>query len=197
MANMITLLILDGAIDTRYNPLYRGTYRAHPTHCDSVTDDEEINQLFLWFIETGGQLGVVHDLSKALRFAELWNARLPEADRFEVVEATLGNNPPLTIGTFMGFDLSSGYNNSLLSTGLELSTALNKLPEPIRNLCALVSVHYAPLLNRQGLFETFEVASSCLRSMVALQDLSPNLFEGGDLREFRPVALYTLTGLPR
>jgi len=72
----------------------------------------------LWFLEEGGELGVVRDLSNALRFAELWNTRLKPEDRFEVVEVVDGDANPKGNGYFLGFDLSSGYNNSLLSWGL-------------------------------------------------------------------------------
>lgn len=93
-------------------------------------------------------------------------------------------------GTFLGFDLSSGYNYSLLVAGLRQSLGAQHLPEPIRELWDLTSRLYAPQLNGAGLFQTFELATLCLRSMIALQDLSPNLFEGGDLRAFQPVRLH-------
>ena len=67
------------------------------------------------------------------------------------------------------------------------------MAEPIEELYDLISRHYAPLLNGQGLFQTWEVASLCLRAMTALQDLSPNYFEGGNLREFRSVGLYRIS----
>jgi hypothetical protein len=190
----MNLLILDGPRDPRpgNNPLYRGTSRAHPSHCDELPDDHEINKLFFWFLEEGGQLGVVRDITKALRFAELWNARLKEKNRFEVVEVADGDAHPQSSGVFLGFDLSAGYNNSLLSSGLKQFLGVNQLREPVRELWDLVSRHYAPQLNGQGLFQTFEVASLCLRAMTALQDLSPNLFEGGNLREFRVVGLYSV-----
>ena len=193
------LLILDGYRDPRLRghcPPYRGTYRAHPTHCDELPDHSEINQLFFWFLEEGGQLGMVRDLGKALRFAELWNARLKEEHPFEVIEVADGDAPPESGGHFIGFDLSSGYNNSLLSWGLKLSVATNQLAEPVRDLCDLLRRHYAPQLNGQGLFQNYEAASGCLRSMTKLQGLSPNLFAGGDLREFRPVGLYTVASRP-
>jgi hypothetical protein len=190
----MNLLILDGPRDHRAgnNPLYRGTYRAHPTHCDELSDDDEINKLFFWFLEEGGELGVVRDVSKALRFAELWNERLPPKYGFEVVEVTEGNMRPQNTGKFVGFDLSAGYNNSLLSSGLRQSLGVSQLVEPIRDLWDLVGRHYAPQLNVQGLFQTSEIASLCLRSMIALQDLCPNLFEGGNLRDFRCVGLYII-----
>lgn len=174
------------------SPHYRGTYRAHPTHSDNEPDDCEINQLFFWFLQEGGELGIVHDHRKAQRFAELWNARLHKDQSFEVVEVTDGISKPESDGMFLGFDLSSGYNNSLLSWGLRQFSGIYELPEPTRELCGLLSRHYAPQLNSQGLFQSEETALMCLRCMIALQDLSPNLFEGGNLRDFRPVGLYKL-----
>jgi hypothetical protein len=192
----MNILILNGARDPRpgNNPLYRGTYRAHPTHCGQLPDDHEINQLFFWFLEEGGQLGVVRNVAKALRFAELWNGLLKgKGHYFEVIAVTDENAHTVgSNGVFIGYDLSAGYNNSLLSGGLKQSAGVNRLAEPIRELCDLVSRHYAPQLNDQGLFETWEVASLCLRAMTALQDLSPSLFEGGNLREFRPEGLYRI-----
>jgi hypothetical protein len=190
----MNLLILDGPRDPRpgNNPLYRGTYRAHPSHCDELPDDHEINKLFFWFLEEGGELGVVRDVTKALRFADLWNARLDEKNRFEVVEVTDGEARSRSGGMFIGFDLSAGYNNSLLSSGLRQFFCVNELREPVRELWDLVTRHYAPQLNGQGLFQTLEVATLGFRAMTALQDLSPNLFEGGNLREFRPVGLHSI-----
>ncbi len=192
----MNILILNGARDPRpgYNPLYRGTYRAHPSHHDQLPDEHEINQLFFWFLEEGGELGVVRSVAKALRFAELWNAHLKEKrDRFEVVEVTDENTHCESKGTFIGYDLSAGYNNSLLSWGLKSIVGSNRVAEPIEELYDQLGRHYAPQLNGQGLFQTWEVASVCLRAMTALQDLSPNLFEGGNLREFRPVGLYRIS----
>jgi len=186
-------LILDGPRDSRtaYNPKYRGTYRSHPTHCGELSDDSEINELFFWFLEEGGELGVVHNSAKAFRFAQLWNSRIAGNSRFEVIEATDSNRPE-SGGQFIGVDLSAGYNNSLLSCGLKLCSEVSHLAASIGELCGLVSRHFSPELNESGLFQNFEIASFCLRSMIALQDLSPNLFEGGDLREFQCVSLYAL-----
>lgn len=189
------LLILNGPRDNRtaYNPLYRGTYRSHPSHCEQLPDDHEINRLFFWFIEEGGQSGVVADLPKAQRFAKLWNARLKDSQRFEVVEAADPDTSPSQTGTFIGFDLSAGYNNSLLAEGLKQSVCTKQLPEPIRELWDLTSRHFAPQLNSAGLFQTLEIATLCLRSMIALQVLSPDMFEGGDLRAFQPVRLHAIS----
>ena len=193
----MNFLILDGprgpqlAENLAYRA-YRGTYRRQPTYCNEVPEDHEINQLFFWFIEEGGELGVVRDLRKARRFAELWNACLEDHDRFEVVEATDGDSVPTHGGMFLGFDLSSGYNNSLLVSGLRQSPGIATLPEPVQELCRLLMRHYAPQLNSAGLFDGIEGATSCLESMSALQELSPNLFEGGELKDFHPVGVHVV-----
>jgi hypothetical protein len=190
---LMNLLILDGLRHPGHmsNPLYRGTYRSHPSYCNEYPDDHEINKLFLWFIEEGGELGVVKDVNKSLRFAELLNKRQIRKGHFEVVEATDGDCCPCSKGSFIGFDLSSGFNTSLLISGLMLG-CMDQVREPIREQCGLLSRQYSTQLNEYGLFQSNSIALSCLRSMTALQDLSPNLFEGGDLREFQSVGLYVI-----
>jgi hypothetical protein len=191
----MNLLILNGPAHSRpgRNPLYRGTERAHPSYCYGLPDEHEINQLFFWFLEEGGELGVVHDVQKARRFAQLWNARRTPPDQFEVIEVTDGN-APVREGTFIGFDLSSGYNNSLLAPGLAQITHPVDLSEPVLESYELISRNFAPQLNRHGLFDTFETADLCLRAMNALQQLSPNFFEWGD---FQPTGLFVIgAGIP-
>ena len=188
------LLILNGPRDTRAAKylIYRGTYRAHPTYHDGFPRDHEINNLFFWFLEEGGELGLVHDFSKAARYTELLNQNpLLGYRHFELVEATDGNPAAGEGRQQLGFDVSAGYNNSLLWWGLETTPSANGLSEPIRELMNLVHRFYAPQLNRHGLFETAEIASQCLRSMDALQSLSPNLYEGEDLEtSFQAAGLY-------
>jgi len=206
-------LILNGPRTPRAasNPRYRGTYRAHPTYCDAVPESHEINKHFFWFLEEGGESGVVHDLTKASRYAELLNAHLtafnPPFTRFEIVEACDGGESSQSRGQLLGYDLSADYNNSLLSWGLETETKVapsgdqtvdpsrgGTLPEPIQELYTLIQQFYAPQLNQNGLFHTPEVASQCLRSMDALQQLAPNLYEGIDLRpNFSAVGIYLVS----
>jgi hypothetical protein len=184
------LLILDGPREPRSALWYRGTYRAHPTHCDALSDTDEINILFSWFIEEGGELGVVSDCKKALRFAELWNARLTIEKHFEVVEVTNGEAAPEVGGSSVGFDISAGYNYSLLSWGLEVPAGMREIDWRVRDLYNLLSRHYRPQLNSRGLFDTAEIAGLCLSSLKALQGFHPNLFESGSLEEFRVTGLY-------
>jgi hypothetical protein len=43
---MIDLLILDGPCNPKRhpNPVYRGTFRMHPTHFDTLPEDHEANE---------------------------------------------------------------------------------------------------------------------------------------------------------
>jgi hypothetical protein len=189
----VKLLILNGPANPRVALSYRGTHRANPTHCDELPEDHEVNKLFYWFLEEGGQLGVVGDLQKALRFADLWNLLVSELARFEVIEVTDGDMPPESKGVFMGYDLSARYNNSLLWWQLQPGEGIRSLPPAVRDGCDLLYRQYAPQLNGQGLFQTSDVASGCLKAMIALQDICPNLFEGGDIRVFQVVGLYRVS----
>ena len=194
MSSQANLLILDGQRDSSpgRNPLYRGTYRLSPTYCDALPADHETNMLFSWYITEGGESGVVHDLQRASRYVELLNHQSLNHS-FEIVEATTNDAAPVFGELLMGFDLSASYGNSLLQWGVKQFLPALSLPLPIRDLLELISRSYAPQLNGQGLFQSFEVASLCLRSMSALQALSPNLFEGGDLNAFSVVGLYSVT----
>lgn len=189
------LLIVDGPRDPRAAecPSYRGTYRAHPTYCDSLPADHEINSLFFWFLQTGGELGVVEDLKKALRFAELWNTQLEGRETFEVVEVTDGDSGPESTGAFMGFDLSAGYNNSLLWCGLKSGVRLEAISQSVWDDWESIRRSCIAQLNGAGLFRTAAAASECLRSMIAIQDVSANFFEGDDLRTFRVTGLYLVS----
>jgi|SRR5215472_2143818 len=185
-------------------PHYRGTYRAHPTCCEGLPEDNEINKLFFWFLEEGGELAVVHDLNKALRYAKLLNDYpLARRSHFEVVEVTGGDEPPHVGGELLGFDVSSGYNNSLLwwwqpatqpGATASVSPSPTTFPEPIQVLHNLIQRHYAPQLNRSGLFQRPVIASECLTAMDALQQLCPNFYEGGSLKDnFRATGIYLVS----
>lgn len=191
MGNPMNLLILNGPSSPKpdQNPLYRGTDRAHPTYCDWLPEEHEINRFFFWFLEEGGESGVVHDWEKAIRYAELLRQHV-NGQFFEVIEVVDNSATPNCGGQFLGFDLSLHYNSSLLTSGLQSSPGLILLSEPIRVICELFFRFYGPKLNESGLFDAHESATSCLRSMMALQTLSPNLFEGEDLKRFAVIGIY-------
>ena len=190
----MNLLILDGAPDKRegYNPAYRGTYRAHPTYTKSVPDSHEVNLLFRWFLQEGGELGVLHDSERTFRFCKLLNATKTQG-LFEVIEATQPTETAHLDGRFLGFDLSSGFNNSLLAAGLRVSPISERLPPSVQEQLHALAGRFGPALNEYGLFPAVELAASCRTSMIALQDTSPNLFEGGDLHEFAPLGIHVVS----
>lgn len=196
---MANVLILNGPRDPREvrTPEYRGSYRKHPTFVESLPSDDEVNVLFLWFLKEGGELGVVHDVRKALKYADLLNKKpkLSQLDEFQVVEVTQGSTVPQFSGEFLGIDLSSGYNYSLLSWwGKEPIIPSGLLPASIRELGNLIYRCYGPQRNTHGLFDDLSVATDCLRAMDALQQLSPNLYEGENLiPNFEPIGLYAIS----
>jgi hypothetical protein len=190
MKNTAKILILDGPRSPHrgHNLAYRGTYRSHPSYCDSLPKDHEVNRLFMWYLEEGGELGVVHDLSKALRYAELCNECFPSR-HFEVVKVTEGEVLPNPKWEFLGFDLSQGYNNSLLYWGLKSKQSFDR-NNPVDVLWQVVSRFFAPQLNEHGLFSNIDAASFCLSSMIALQSLKANMFEGDELAKFHVVGIW-------
>jgi hypothetical protein len=188
------LLILDGPRDPRCKcPNYRGTYRAHPTFCDALPENDEINRLFFWFLEVGGELGVVDDLDKALRFAALWNNQTARQGHFEVVEVTAGTAVPESGGKFLGYDLSAGYNNSLLRSGLKSGTRPGTVSDSVWRAWESAQASFAHELNDACLFQTYQRADDCLEAMAKIQDASPGFFEGCDLRRFEVTGLYLVS----
>jgi hypothetical protein len=172
------------------NPSYRGTHRTHPTYCDKMPPDHEINKLFMWFLEEGGELGIVHDLSKARRYAQLCNTYFPD-QHFEVVEVTDGETKAVGEGQFLGYDISAGYNDSLLWWGLKVRGSSN-LPRRLAVLCDVVEQFFSQKLNQYGLFQDFWYAALCREALLALQSFRPGLYEGGDLNVFQTVGIYLL-----
>ncbi|MCY2929591.1 MAG: hypothetical protein NTV86_08875 [Planctomycetota bacterium] len=185
----MNLLICDGPAYPGGNPRYRGTYRAVPSYCDNLPPDHEINRMFMWYLEEGGESGVVRDLSKACRFADSWNTHLGQR-AFEVIEVTEGEAPAETTGEFLGFDLSAGYGFSLLGAGGLMERGRQALQEPVGSIDELMTKHFGPLVNHNGLFAVYESAAFCLRVMAALQRIHPGLFESGDLSDFEVVGIH-------
>jgi len=188
---MSDLLILDGPCNPRRhpNPVYRGTYRMHPTHFDNLPEDHEANILFSWFIEEGGELGAVHDEAKARKLRDLCNSYGTNRN-YEVVEACDGEQLPSHGGELLGYDLSQGLNNSLLWWGLKSPD--NAPNDPVLVLADVVFAHFSQRLNRYGLFSESCVATKCRQALTALQALRPNFIEGDDLGKFRATALYRI-----
>jgi hypothetical protein len=145
----------------------------------------------MWYLQEGGEIGIVHDLDKARRFAALCS-RCFTTKQFEVIEVTDGHSSPCLAGDFLGFDLSQGYNNSLLCWGLETKApAMND--EPVQVLWKVIARLFSPKLNANGLFSDIDEAVTCRRSMIAIQALKENFFEGDDLAKFKTVGVYRVS----
>ncbi len=187
----MNILIVGKAPDSMpfVSPRYRGICRSSPSYCETQPSDAEINQLFHWYMNEGGQSSVVHDVDKARRYIKLWQEAEPKQE-YELIEVVDGTNLPSVGSIFLG------YGSSLIQWGLVSYASGITVSKPIRHLLDLVNYTFAPHLNAQGLFQVFEVASYCLKSMVALQSLHPNLYEGGDLSRFRVVGVFLVASEP-
>ena len=186
------LLVLNGPrYPTRKpNASYRGTFRSSPGYFGDLSNDHEANELFLWFIEEGGELGVVHDEQKAGKLRDFCNSH-GSGGAFELVEVAEGEMAPVLAGEFLGFDLSQGFNNSLLWSGLDRQIPGD--PElPVRVLANTVFRCFSKGLNGNGLFSSAETASQCRASLMALQALEPNLLEGDGLEKFVVVGVFSV-----
>lgn len=201
----MTLLVLGNTFPESCSaPNYRGTYRGSPPYCEYLPEDSEYNQLAIWYWEVVEAFGVRDDLGKTSRLFKLLRDDLARAE-FELIEAKRIGEKPRLEGLLLGYDLSWSFSISLLSWGLNLVGIVNEtkdkrrlnrqmreelyVPLAIRDLIALVEAHFKPMLNEHCLFSDVETAQFCLRSMMALQTLRPNLWEGENAT-FEVVALY-------
>jgi hypothetical protein len=185
----MNFLIVEQAPDStpHLNPLYRGISRLGPLHCYALPPDTEINQLGRWYMDEDLK-GYLHNLEKSRRFIELLHQFDPK-QKYELIEVVDGIDKPNVGNVFLGFDVVA-EGNSLIQWGLKSFVSSLDVPEPIRDLAGLIDFTFAPHLNAQGLFQEFEVASYCLQSMVAIQSLHANFYEGCDLGRFRVVDVY-------
>ena len=172
------------------NPVYRGTFRMSPSYFETLPEDSKANQLFMWFLEEGGELGVVQDEQKARELCVCCNA-YSTSGPYEVVEVAEAENRPILGGRFLGFDISQGLNNSLLWAGL--NTRVSGGSElPVRVLVNAIYRLFSEKLNEVGLFSDVETARGCRQTLIALQALEPNLIEGDMLEKFVVVGIYAL-----
>jgi hypothetical protein len=180
------LVVAGNALGVRGVANYRGTCRESPPHADGLADDAEYNQLFFWYCREDDKPDGVQDLDRARRLLQLLRRDLCRQD-FELIETIRLGERPSAGGRLVGYDLSHAWSYSLLSWGLDLHSQGNS---PIQDLVALVEAHFKPLLNEHGLFSDEQTAAFCLRSMMALQTLSPGLWEHEESSNFEVVAIY-------
>jgi hypothetical protein len=168
---------------------YRGTERTHPMHFRNLPDTHVANQLFFWFLEEGGERGVVHDLKRAKKLVELLNL-FGESVFFEIVQVGTERAATPGKGGFLGFDVSAGFNNSIIRRFV-----LREPGDPVAKtasaddlaLCELSTLHrrfFTQKLNDHRLFQHYEDADFCLRAARALNTLRPGWIESTDLMEY-------------
>jgi hypothetical protein len=178
------LLILEKGGSESPGSAYRGTERSHPFHADGFPEEHEVNRCFNWFISEGGELGVVHDLEKAITLVRMYR-RFGLQPELEVIEVTDGTEPPGVGKALLGYDLSAGYNISLLA-GLTLKQqARGRVPElsahrtAIWHLAELADLEAMRYLNGVGLFSSPQEAARCLVYFDSIQKLNPGFYEIG------------------
>jgi hypothetical protein len=176
--------------------IYRGTDRMSPYYVDGLYEDHPVNQAFFWYCEEGEELGVVHDLTRARKLVQLYRA-LDVPQCFEIVQVVDWIDGVRGSGELRGYDLSAGYNYSLLEWHLEIDRDQNsgvdhdERLEVLQPLLRLVKEHFQPLLNANGLFADGDSAAFCLVCMMALQRMRPNLWENDEV-VFDVVGLWVL-----
>jgi hypothetical protein len=185
---MPNLLILGGPRNPKMRPnlSYRGTFRMHPSHFDEVSEQHEANQLFYWFLNEGEEIGVVSNIGKAARLRDLSNTSAKKT--FELVEVLHEGERSDSNGHSLGFDISLGYNHSLLWKGLNFTSNLES-SQPSRLLAKSVYKDFSSELNANGLFPNSEIASSFHGKAVEIQELEPNFFESDDLLKYAVVEI--------
>src|SRR5690606_6024399 len=174
---------------------FRGTGRSRPRYQEALDKTHPANESFLWYSREMHEMGedaLVYDLEKARLLVTRYR-QLSPPQFFEIIELTFEDTPPGVSEELLGYDVSDSYN-SLLE--LHLSSPALENPEQqdegfrrIVPLLELLKRYFQPLLNENGLFETYEIANFCLDCMMALQTLRPGLYED-ETHEFFVIGLW-------
>jgi hypothetical protein len=126
-------------------------------------------------------------LSNAKKLVNCYR-KISRTEKFEIVEIVKPGEVPEVGRRFLGYDLSSGFGNSLLCWNLEFKK--QPIAGPIEILLKLCSRFFQPCLNENMLFDDVEKASFCLKCFLSLQELQPGLFEINKNSNFTVVGVY-------
>jgi hypothetical protein len=180
------------------HPMYRGTQRSWPQYQDQFPEEHEVNQAFLWYIREEYNLDFLEDLERARALVSAYK-RYTGQD-FDLLEVTVGEEPPELGHNLLGFDISVGWE-SLLSNGLHLCRDYDdteplyaELASFLRNLqplLCLVERYFQPHLNDNVLFDDYATAKYCLDCVRSLESFMEDLFLDFD-HEFQVLGLYKL-----
>jgi hypothetical protein len=125
---------------------------------------------------------LVRDLAKAQRYAQLANEYFPGMN-FGVIGITEDNEPAPERTQFLGYDIGRLESLIILSALPLISEDDEEDPANVSH--NIIKRQFRPKLNEFVLFRTCKDAADCRRAMIALQNLSPNSYEGGDIESFK------------
>ena len=183
------------------HPSYRGTEGNEPGYDFQLPEDHPLTEAVLAYARRYGDEDAMLTADEAFRIAELYMKHLGK--RFDVLECVLEEGKPVYDGVFLGYDLSYGFGNSLLSHGLTDRREPPDLPKEhpfwsIEPIYSLVDIHFSPRLNEYMLFESIDDARFCLECMMTIQSIQPGTYEFGD---YEVVGVYLLNcsgpGMPQ
>ncbi len=166
------------------NSDYRGVERTTPSgrYLDYIDERHPVSEMFFWHVYAVNEFGILQSPANATRLIKSYQT-LDTPIHFELIEITEEGENPSAGTEFLGYDLASNFNLSLLTGGLRVcDLPLIKTPSEdiifvIMPLLCLVERFFRPQLNSNGLFDSAETANYCLECLIALQKIRPNLFE--------------------
>lgn len=174
------------------SPRYRGLERVQPYYVGTVKEDHVVNKLFIQYLETSNDIGILEDDNLAREVIEAYAALNPPVI-FEAVQV-VGIDELEQTGDILGIDIVHGMSRSCLVSGplnVNIEEIEENHDEMIDRLAPLIllSKHYfADQINEFFLFRDAASASLYLNVYNALQYFRPGLWEGDDAI-FKPVGL--------
>jgi hypothetical protein len=147
---------------------YRGVARYGPRYRDGEPEDSAFNRAWREWIDKDE---VVSDLDDALRLAAVFNTH---GALFDVVG--ISRDAQAQGAKVLGYDVASNGRESILSWGIRWEAA-RKATAPLGPLLALLELHFRPMLNQHGLFDNHRAADFFRDVLLAMQTLSPGVWE--------------------
>lgn len=91
--------------------------------------------------------------------------------------------------SMLGYDICSGFYYSLLAWSFSGTANSDTLSTCAKHELDMHNQKWKPMLNRHGLFDSFQLAAQCLAEHINLQNKYPGLFESSSLQEFKVVSV--------
>lgn len=183
------LLILAPAFAYMGNPGYHGTDRPPPAYREDMAPAHPVNRSWQWLAGLQSDGCGVENLERAREVVTAYHQLTPPED-VEIIEVTRGDAIAEVGEVFLGFDLSYGFGNSLISGGVthdavEARRYYEELPaqdatRTLSPLVRLMGAYLEPHLNSNRLIDNYDVARLWLECARAVQTLKPGFYEYGD-----------------